>query len=212
MYPEDHNIIGDLMFNLKTRKFFDRSRLRTTKNPDWWSKVRPFWSTASKHGRRVAMFNWHDCKLDGLRLEQPGDCLPYDFVASKESEVQSVVDITANFNAAFFKIVQKRYDVAVVYTDAVITVIARFRASAIANKILVQIVLTMMRVACINMELADQSSNPSTDIRCDVLPNDTARTRRSSTPLCEISIKSCKPSLPTFKRRPPSTRWRTGSR
>ncbi len=66
-YPEEHSINGDIMFNLRTREFFDRDDSNSTLDASWWKGVQPFWSTAAKHGRKVAMFNWHDCRLPGLR-------------------------------------------------------------------------------------------------------------------------------------------------
>lgn len=54
LYPEEHNIIGDVMFNLRTREFFNRSDVDSTRNGEWWRKVRPFWSTAAQYGRKVS--------------------------------------------------------------------------------------------------------------------------------------------------------------
>lgn len=45
---------------------------------EWWKAAKPFWSTAAKHGRKVAMLNWHDCFLPGKGLEKPTDCRPFE--------------------------------------------------------------------------------------------------------------------------------------
>ena len=52
-YPEDHNINGDIMFDLKTRRFFNREDPNSTHAPFWWQDADPFWSTAAKYGRKV---------------------------------------------------------------------------------------------------------------------------------------------------------------
>ena len=52
-YPEDHNINGDIMFDLKTRRFFDRDDANSTHAPFWWQDAEPFWSTAAKYGKKV---------------------------------------------------------------------------------------------------------------------------------------------------------------
>ncbi len=116
LYPEEHNIIGDLMFNLKTREFFDRSDENTTHEADWWKSVQPFWSTAAKHGRKVAMFNWHDCNLPGKRLERQSDCRPYE---NPSDRIQSKSEISRMFDEAFNRLYKKHYDASVVYTDAI---------------------------------------------------------------------------------------------
>ena len=53
LYPEEHNVVGDIMFNLRTRRFFNRSDSATTRVGDWWKRVEPFWSTAAKHGKKA---------------------------------------------------------------------------------------------------------------------------------------------------------------
>ncbi len=53
LYPEEHNVIGDVMFNLRTREFFNRSDVGSTRTGDWWKRVEPFWSTAAQHGRKA---------------------------------------------------------------------------------------------------------------------------------------------------------------
>ena len=60
-YPEDHNINGDIMFDLKTRRFFDRDDANSTHAPFWWQDAEPFWSTAAKYGKKVErtlVFKW----------------------------------------------------------------------------------------------------------------------------------------------------------
>eukprot|EP00095_Tigriopus_kingsejongensis_P000745 maker-scaffold273_size229271-snap-gene-1.19 protein:Tk00745 transcript:maker-scaffold273_size229271-snap-gene-1.19-mRNA-1 annotation:"hypothetical protein DAPPUDRAFT_31637" len=113
-YPEAHNIVGDVMYNLRKRNFFHRFDHNSTRDPVWWQGMDPFWSTAAKHGRKVAMFNWHDCTLSGRRLERPEDCRPFRL---SEDNFPSKQRIAADFDVAFNRLYMKKYDVAVVYTD-----------------------------------------------------------------------------------------------
>lgn len=114
-YPEDHNINGDIMFDLKSRRFFDRDDANSTHAPFWWQDAEPFWSTAAKYGKKVAMFNWHDCRLPGKQLEKPEDCRPYR--KRPFGELQPMHEIAKQLDLAFTRLYKEGYDVAVVYTD-----------------------------------------------------------------------------------------------
>lgn len=115
-YPEAHSIVGDVMYNLKKRTFFHRYDYNSTRDPVWWQGMTPFWSNAAKHGRKVSMFNWHDCTLPGKRLEIPGDCQPFQLL---EENFPSRQKVSADFDMAFNRLYKKNYDVAVVYTDLI---------------------------------------------------------------------------------------------
>ena len=52
LYPRATGVVGDHMFNLKSRELF------STEDPEaslenWWTGGEPIWSLAAKHGRRV---------------------------------------------------------------------------------------------------------------------------------------------------------------
>jgi len=115
-YPGNHGITGDMMFNLKTRSYFNRSDEISRRQADWWRSTEPFWSTAATHSKKVAFFNWHDCQLPGKALEKPSDCVPYKANARHAPSRQATA---AQFDAAFTKIHKDHYDVSVVYTDIV---------------------------------------------------------------------------------------------
>jgi len=115
-YPEDHGITGDIMYNLKSKDFFNRSDPESRRREGWWSQTDPFWSIAAKHGKNVAFFNWLDCQLPGASLENPADCSPHQFVPGANPKSQSTV---RQFTQAFTKLHKDKYDVSVVYTDIV---------------------------------------------------------------------------------------------
>lgn len=115
-YPEDHGITGDIMYNLKSKEFFNRSDPESRRQEDWWSDTNPFWSTASKHGKKVSLFNWHDCQLPGKALEKPTDCDPHQFIPGANPKTQATARM---FDQAFTKLHKDKYNVSVVYTDIV---------------------------------------------------------------------------------------------
>ncbi len=55
LYPEEHNIVGDVMFNLRTREFFNRSDVATTRKGNWWKRVSPFWRTETEDNKRKVL-------------------------------------------------------------------------------------------------------------------------------------------------------------
>ena len=66
------------MYDLKHERIFNASDLQSTRMAEWWKDATPFWSTAAKHGKKIAFYNWHDCQLPGAALEDPKDCRPYE--------------------------------------------------------------------------------------------------------------------------------------
>ena len=111
-HPEDHGIIGDYMYDLKSKDIFNASDLSSTKNAEWWKDATPFWSTAAKHGKKIAFYNWHDCQLPGAALENPGDCRPY--VPPLAGVVPSKSKIAREFDEAFTKLYKEKYQATVV--------------------------------------------------------------------------------------------------
>lgn len=101
------------MFDLRTRLFFDRRLPKTTANPVWWKKAEPFWSKSAKQGRKVALFNWQNCRLSETTLSRDADCRPYKF-RGDDKRIQSRQKIARLFDEAFNLLYRKQYDVAVV--------------------------------------------------------------------------------------------------
>jgi len=120
LYPDDTGVLGDYMFNLKTRDLFDRDASGESLE-NWWIHGEPIWSVAAKHGRKVSVLNWHDCSLPGKNIEEPKDCKP--FVSNCPEVTDGSPDRCISnrkpsmlFNRAFTKI-QEGYDLSVVYID-----------------------------------------------------------------------------------------------
>jgi len=110
LYPETTGVLGDYMYDLKTRKLY--SKFQSLEG--WWMKGEPIWSVAAKHNRKVSVLNWHDCALPGTSIENPADCKPFN----PKAPIPSKQKLTMLFNQAFTKIHVGNYDLSIVYTDA----------------------------------------------------------------------------------------------
>lgn len=132
LYPEDHDITGDVMYDLKSQNFFKKGDFTKTRVASWWESVNPFWSIAAGAGRKVAFFNWHDCRIPGAMLENPNDCLPYPSIGPSNSSMHNSYDdssplpfipshtsIAQQADAAFTKIHKDKYDISIIYTDII---------------------------------------------------------------------------------------------
>ena len=127
LYPEDHDITGDVMYDLRSQNFFMKGDFSKTRKDSWWESVNPFWSTAAGSGRKVAFFNWHDCQIPGKFLENPSDCLPYPSIGPSNNSIIDSYDsdsplpfipshtsIAQQADEAFTKIHKDKYDMSVV--------------------------------------------------------------------------------------------------
>merc|ERR1711988_1550507 len=112
LYPKNTGVIGDHMFNLNSRELFSKED-STGDLENWWLQGEPIWSLAAKHGRKVSVINWHDCKLPGKNLENPEDCKPFDRTEKKTSRQMMI----RMFNRAITKIHKDDYDLSMVYVD-----------------------------------------------------------------------------------------------
>jgi len=112
LYPKNTGVVGDYMFNLKSRELFSREDSNGSLE-NWWTNGEPIWSVAAKHGRMVSALNWHDCSLPGKNIENPDDCRPFR-TSQAPLRKRSLVKL---FSKALTKIHKDDYDMSVVYTD-----------------------------------------------------------------------------------------------
>jgi len=118
LYPVTTGVLGDYMYDLKTRKLYEKFQSLE----GWWVKGEPIWSVAAKHNRKVSVLNWHDCKLPGTSIENPNDCKPFN----PRAPIPTKQKLTQLLNQAFTKIHAGGYDLSVVYTDALKKTALRF--------------------------------------------------------------------------------------
>ena len=111
LYPHKTGVVGDYMFNLKSRELFHREENSSLEN--WWVGGEPIWSLAAQHGKRVSVLNWHDCSLPGKQLENKDDCKPFNVNEKKKSQ-QHLVRM---LNRAITRIHKDSYDLSMVYID-----------------------------------------------------------------------------------------------
>jgi len=117
LYPKNTGVVGDYMYNLNTESLFRKD------DPDaslenWWIKGEPIWSVAAKHGRKVSVLNWHDCKLPGKNIENPDDCNPFKPTAKDLSKPAKKKKLVRLFNKAITKIHKFGYDMSILYIDS----------------------------------------------------------------------------------------------
>ena len=103
------------MYDLKHKRVFNASDIPSTRMAEWWKDATPFWSTAAKHGRKIAFYNWHDCGLPGAALEDPRDCRPYKPAPGKAAPSRS--KIAREFDEAFTMLYKNDYHMTVVSYD-----------------------------------------------------------------------------------------------
>lgn len=122
LYPQTTGVVGDYMYNLKTREMFNRDDPKASLD-DWWKEGEPIWSVASKHGRKVSVLNWHDCSLPGKNIENQEDCRPFDEGFAK---LKSKKGLIRRLNKAMTKIHKDDYDLSIVYTDSLKTTAKKY--------------------------------------------------------------------------------------
>merc|ERR1711936_840170 len=115
LYPQNTGVVGDYMYNLQNKQMFNRDD-RNASLDGWWTGGEPIWSVAAKHGRKVSVLNWHDCKLPGKNIEEPSDCKPYN--ANDNRRKNSKKELVKLFNRAVTKIHKDDSDLSILYHDS----------------------------------------------------------------------------------------------
>jgi len=120
LYPQTTGVVGDYMFNLKTRAMFNRDGVNASLE-GWWKEGEPIWSVAARHNSKVSVSHWHDCTLPGKTLNKDlkgvnyeADCKPFD----KQPAITTKKGLVTLLNKALNKITKHKYDLSIVYTDS----------------------------------------------------------------------------------------------
>jgi len=116
LYPKNHGVNGDYMFNLRTRDMFKRGD-DNSQLDKWWIQGDPIWSVAATQGKKVSSLNWHNCTLPGKNIEIAKDCKPFNFQSKSNMDIPRQKVLRQLFNQAFTKIHHEDYDLSIVYTD-----------------------------------------------------------------------------------------------
>nr|XP_037280137.1 glycerophosphocholine choline phosphodiesterase ENPP6-like isoform X1 [Rhipicephalus microplus] len=75
LYTEEHGILGNYMYDMKTNSYFAMSSPGSF-HPRWWSRAEPLWTRALRRNRTVAMYWWDGCQVS-INGTRPQRCIPY---------------------------------------------------------------------------------------------------------------------------------------
>ena len=78
VYPETHGILANFFYNRQRGAAFKLNDTATTRKNFWWLNSEPLWTTAQRHGLRVATILWSrsDVPVHGLRPEAAQASIP----------------------------------------------------------------------------------------------------------------------------------------
>lgn len=89
LYPENHGIVGNTMYDPEVQQSFSLGNRETMHDSVWW-QGEPLWVTLQKQGRTAAAYMWvgSEAKIAGHR---PTWWMPYDASLPHEARIDSVM-------------------------------------------------------------------------------------------------------------------------
>lgn len=89
LYPSNHGIINNIMFDPRLGEYFRYNQPKYARDPRWW-EGEPIWITAVKQGRASACSFWvgSETEIDGLR---PTYWKPYNYSIPFAARLEEVV-------------------------------------------------------------------------------------------------------------------------
>lgn len=89
LYPENHGIVANNMYNPDTKRYFRLSISEALHDPDWWGGE-PIWVTAEKQGIETACYFWpgSETKIKGVL---PTYFYPYDGSIPNEERMHQIL-------------------------------------------------------------------------------------------------------------------------
>ncbi|XP_074646415.1 glycerophosphocholine cholinephosphodiesterase ENPP6-like isoform X1 [Tubulanus polymorphus] len=100
LYSESHGMVGNTMYDHVYGTKFDGEALE----PYWWNGGDPVWITATRQGRRCAMFYWCGCEVE-IRNLRPAYCRRYTKLTASEDfrwSIDKAIQTMTGKNAADF--------------------------------------------------------------------------------------------------------------
>lgn len=73
-FVKNHNIIGNYMYNIKDRKFFNNLQSYNDHDISWWDSADPVWVTAARQDVKTALYWWPGCNVQYGGLNLTGLC------------------------------------------------------------------------------------------------------------------------------------------
>jgi ectonucleotide pyrophosphatase/phosphodiesterase family protein 6 len=105
VYPENHGIIGNYMFDLKHSQLFNLLNHTSTSKVQWWQNAEPIWITATRYNKKAFLRFWSRCDVPFNDIK-PETCSGYREAAGLEA-LRSTLFIAVNQ-------LQKDYDLVMV--------------------------------------------------------------------------------------------------
>ncbi|MGH0153273.1 UNVERIFIED_CONTAM: hypothetical protein FKN15_027510 [Acipenser sinensis] len=102
-------MIGNYMWDEKTKKSFDIGTNNDSLLPMWWNGSEPLWVTMQKMRKKVNMYYWPGCEVEILGV-RPDYCRLYyyypsdaDFRAAVDDAVESLRNGSADMAAVYYE-------------------------------------------------------------------------------------------------------------
>jgi len=108
VYPENHGIIGNYMFDLKHSTLFELMNHTSTSRVHWWQNKEPIWITATRHNKRAFLRLWSRCDVPFNDIKPE--------VCSGFREARGIQAIRDTLNVAV-KQLQQNFDLVMVHND-----------------------------------------------------------------------------------------------
>ncbi len=90
LYPANHGIVNNSMFDPELGSFRIRDREAITKS-EWWGGE-PLWVTVQKHGHTSATYFWVGSDADSIQGMKPTYWMEYDHDLAHETRIDSVME------------------------------------------------------------------------------------------------------------------------
>ncbi|XP_046338930.2 glycerophosphocholine cholinephosphodiesterase ENPP6-like [Haliotis rufescens] len=115
LYPENHGVVGDEMWDPEMKRKFSKGDNPEYLKPYWWDMGEPVWVTAAKQGKTSYMFNWPGCDAT-IRSLQPTFCVPHSdvkpdltpdlekFMNSKREGLELLKNGSADFVGLYYEV------------------------------------------------------------------------------------------------------------
>ncbi|MCK9280289.1 MAG: ectonucleotide pyrophosphatase/phosphodiesterase [Melioribacteraceae bacterium] len=90
MYPENHGIIHNTIYNRFTNQTYKMSDSNQVRDPRWYLGE-PFWETAERQGITTASYFWPGSELN-LSYRRPTYFMPYDHFCPEDKKIDGIVN------------------------------------------------------------------------------------------------------------------------
>ena len=115
MFSENHQILGNTIYDRESGEYFELHDDNTTENQKWWQGHTPIWTSLTHQGFNVSLFHWSKCNVEfkiGEEIVMPKYCEQYN---NTNTHTDTVETFETALNASFEDIKKNEIDVAFVY-------------------------------------------------------------------------------------------------